>query len=83
MTPPRTFVVISLALTILMVVSTTLTQTNFYRQAIIDRESVILRDVVGAMVQEQQGGFNSDDMERYPDQEHFNRSFSALKLLSG
>ena len=83
MTPPRTFVVISLALTILMVISTTLTQTNFYRQAIIDRESVILRDVVGAMVQEQQGGFNSDDMERYPDQEHFNRSFSALKLLSG
>lgn len=85
MTPPRTFAVISLVLIIVMVVSTTLTQTNFYRQAIIDRESAIIRDVVGAMVlvQQQAGEFNSEDMEHYPDQAHFNQSFSALKLLSG
>lgn len=85
MTPPRAFAVISLVLIILTVVSTTLTQTNFYRQAIVERESVILRDVVGAMVQvrEQDGTLTSGDLEHYQDSEDFNRSFSALKLLSG
>jgi len=85
MTPPRTFAVISLVLIVVMVVSTTLTQANFYRQAIIDRESVIIRDMVGAMVLEQQQdvGFDSANMERYPDKEHFNQSFGVLKLLSG
>lgn len=85
MTSPQTFAAISLVLIIVMVVATTLTQANFYRQAIIDRESAILRDVVGAMVlvQQQEGAFDSADMEHYPNQERFNRSFSALKLLSG
>ncbi|MFA6313691.1 MAG: ATP-binding protein [Sterolibacterium sp.] len=85
MTPPRTFAVISLVLIIVMVVATTLTQTNFYRQAIIDRESVIIRDMVGAMVmeQQQQVGFHSENVARYPDKDYFNQSFNVLKLLSG
>lgn len=85
LTPPRTFAVISLALIVVMVVATTLTQANFYRQAIIDRESVIIRDVVGAMVKEQQqeGGFDSSGGGPYPNRDHFSQSFGALKLLSG
>ena len=85
MTPPRTLAAISLVLIIVMVVATTLTQTNFYRQAIIDRESVILRDVVGAMVleQQQESKFTSVEMKHFPDQEHVNQSLNVLKLLSG
>ena len=85
MTPPRTFAVISLVLIIVMVVATTLTQTSFYRQAIIDRESVIIRDMVGAMVLEQQeeAGGDSENIARYPDKDYFNQSFNVLKLLSG
>jgi signal transduction histidine kinase len=70
-------------LIVVMVVVTTLTQSNFFRQAIIDRESVILRDVVGALVREREPALGSDGTGYYPDQEYFSRSFDTLKLLSG
>jgi signal transduction histidine kinase len=69
-----------------MVLATSLGQSAFYRQAIIDRESVIIRDVVGAMVIEQanEEELDSSDMEDYTHaQHHLNHTFDALKNLSG
>jgi hypothetical protein len=48
-TPPQTFTVFSLLFIIMMVVVTDLTQSSFFRQAIINRESEIFHDIVSVL----------------------------------
>jgi signal transduction histidine kinase len=88
MTPPRVFAVSSLLLIAATAAVTSFTQSSFFRQAIIDREAMIVRDVVSAVVLEEQleQELSSSDLERYDEpaaQERLNHTFSALKNLSG
>lgn len=88
LTPPQTFTFVSLLLIVLMVLGIGFSQSSFYGQAIIDRESVIIRDMVNAIVleQEQEQQLNSSDLERYTEaaaQQRLEHSFSAIKKLSG
>ena len=88
LTPPQTFTLVSLLLTVLMVLGIGFSQSSFYGQAIIDRESVIIRDMVNAIAleQEQEQQLNASDLQRYAEaaaQKRLEHSFSALKKLSG
>ncbi|MCX7173569.1 MAG: HAMP domain-containing sensor histidine kinase [Proteobacteria bacterium] len=86
MTPPQTFALISLLIITAMVVATGLIQSSFYRQAIIDRESVLVRDFVDAFVLEQvmEGELNASDLQDYAQaQNRLNHTFVALDNLSG
>lgn len=86
MTPPQIFSLVSLLIIALMVVATGLLQSAFYRQAIIDRESIIIGDVVSGIVHghEKEGELTSADMERYAAaQPRLKYSFVALNNLSG
>jgi signal transduction histidine kinase len=88
MTPPRVFVVSSLLLIAATAVAISVTQSTFYRQEIIDRESVIIRDIVNAIVVDDilKHELSLSDLDRYTEassQEHLARSFKALKNLSG
>lgn len=83
-TPPRLFAVISLLMIVSMVVGTGLIQAPFFRQSIIDREAVIIRDVVSSLAMEH--GVSAFDLEHYMDIDAKNRldqSFNSLKKLSG
>ena len=60
-TPPRLFAVISLLMIVSMVVGTGLIQAPFFRQSIIDREAVIIRDVVSSLAMEH--GVSAFDLE--------------------
>lgn len=86
MTPPQTFTLISLLIITAMVAATGLIQSSFYRQAIIDRESVLVRDFVDAFVLEQvmEGELNALDLQDYAQAQHrLNHTFVALNNLSG
>ena len=88
LSPPQAFPIISLLLIMLMVLGISFTQASFYGQAIIDHESVIIRDLVNALAleQEQEQQLNSSDLQRYQEpaaQQRLEHSFSALMKLSG
>jgi signal transduction histidine kinase len=88
MTPPQVFAVISLLLIAGVMVATSLTQSSFFRQAIINREAILVRDVVSAVVFEEllEQELSSSDLERYDEpaaQERLEHSFRGLKNLSG
>ena len=82
--PPRLFAIISLLMIIVMVVATGLTQAPFFRQSIIDRESVIVRDMVNSLALEHL--VSVANMEHYADAdaiEHLGQGFKSLQKLSG
>lgn len=84
LTPPQIFTVLSLIFVISMVVSTALTQSPFFRQAIINRESVVIRDLINALAIGQ--GLSSSDMGNHTDAEakkHLNLSFKYLNNIAG
>ena len=54
MTPPQIFAGISLLLIAAVSVVSGLTQSTFFRRAIVERESVIVRDVVKAIIHEEE-----------------------------
>ncbi len=88
LTPPQIFAALSLLLTILIVMGITFTQSTFFGQAIIDRESIIIRDMVEAIVlaQEQEQHIYPGDLDNYlePDaQQRLEHSFGGLTHLSG
>ncbi|MGZ5617227.1 MAG: sensor histidine kinase [Usitatibacter sp.] len=88
MTPPQAFAAISLVLISAIVVATSFTQASFFRQELIDRESAVLHDVVGAVLLEHQEErkISLADLESYRDaaaQSRFDLAFRALKNLSG
>lgn len=81
--PPRLFAAVSLLLIVATLVATSLTQSRFFRDAVIDREAVIVRDMVHALALRE---LVAADLEHYADpaaQLRFARSFSVLKNLSG
>ena len=81
-TPLQTFTLVSLGLIMLMVMGVGYVQSIFLRNAILDREGVIVRDVVQAVVS-QQISFN--DLVRFREpgvQMYFERSFTVLNNLS-
>ena len=81
--PPRVFAAVSLLLIVATLVATSLTQSRFFREAVIGRESVIVRDMVAALALKE---LSAGDMARYADpaaQARFAQSFSILQNLSG
>lgn len=84
MTPPRMFAIVSLMMIIIMVVCTGLIQAPFFRQSIIDREAVVVRDLVNALSLEH--GVLLSDFQDYSSgqaRQHFDSSFGTLKRLHG
>jgi signal transduction histidine kinase len=83
-TPPRLFAAISLLTIIATVVGTSLIQTAFFRQSIIDREAAIVRDVVNASAW--QHGLSAADMQDYSGanaKKRLDESFDPLRRLPG
>lgn len=81
--PPRTFATISLAMIVVMLTATGLTQTPFFRQTIIEREAAIVRDMVNALALEHE--LTARDFEDYrvgESKEKLEQSFGALRGLS-
>ncbi|MCX7150121.1 MAG: ATP-binding protein [Rhodocyclales bacterium] len=78
------FAIVSLFMIIVMVVVTGLTQALFFRQSIIDRESVIVGDLAKALALEH--SISASHMAKYTDAEaieHLSQGFGPLKQLSG
>ena len=83
-TPPRLFAIISLSMIIVMVIVTGLTQALFFRQSIIDRESVMVMDLANALALEHL--VSASNMENYASVEaidRFEQGFRPLMQLSG
>lgn len=83
-TPPRMFAIVSLLIIVVTVIATSLTQASFFRQSIIEREAVIVRDLVNSHTLEHD--LAAADMDNYTDaaaQEHLERSFHSLMRISG
>ena len=88
MTPPRVFALSSLLLIMATAVATSLTQSSFFRQELINRELVIVRDAVAAVVREEtsEQQLSSSDLEGYAGataQGHLGHAFRALQSISG
>src|SRR3972149_8087303 len=88
MTPPQRVAGISLLLIAAVSVVSGLTQSTFFRQAIVERESVIVRDVVKAIIQEEEreDELTPADMEHYTEviaKKHFEHTVRALRTLTG
>ncbi len=82
-TPPAIFALVSLLLVALVGAAVSLTQSQFFRDAVIGREALIVRDMVGALALKD---LSAEDMAHYSDpaaQARFANSFSVLKNLSG
>jgi len=87
MAPPTLFAVISFALIAVTAILSSFTQLSFFRQAIIDRESVVISEMVTAIVRERQAGhqLSLTDMNHYTEaaaQAELERTFHALENLS-
>jgi signal transduction histidine kinase len=83
-TPPKMFAAMSLLMIVATVVGTGLVQAPFFRQAIIDREAAMVRDMVNALASEQ--GIAAQDLTNYTDPEAMKRldgSFNTLSKLPG
>lgn len=88
MTPPRVFAISSLLLIAATAVAISVTQSSFYRQEIMDRESVIIRDIVKAIVVDDMSKRELSllDLQRYTEdssRERLDKSFRMLKSLTG
>ncbi|MCX7175461.1 MAG: ATP-binding protein [Proteobacteria bacterium] len=83
-TPPRLFAIVSLFMIVVMVIVTGLTQALFFRQSIIDRESVIVGDMANALAHEH--SISVADMENYSNAsaaKHLLEGFGPISQLSG
>lgn len=82
-TPPAFFATVSLALIALTLAATGYVQSSFFRDAVIQREAVIVRDLATAIAARE---LRAQDLEQFVDpvaQVHLQRSFSVLSDLSG
>ena len=82
------FAGISLLLIAVVLVVSDLTQSNYFSQAIVNRESMIVRDMVKAIVneEEREEELTPADLERYTEvtaKKHFEHTFKALRALTG
>lgn len=81
--PPEVFKAVSLSLIVTMVVVTGYTQSRFFEDALIQREAVIVRDMVIALSQKD---LQAADFEQYATPEsqlRFQHSLSTLKSVTG
>jgi signal transduction histidine kinase len=88
LSPPAIFATVSLVLITATVVATSITQSSFFRQAIVDRMSVVLHDTVRASLleQEDEGQLQWSDLDHYTEdtaQGHLAHSFRTMTNLSG
>lgn len=82
-TPPQVFALVSLLLIAAMLAATSVTLARFFREAVIEREAVIVRDMAHTLTLR---GLSAADLEHYaeaPARMHFEEAFAALKALSG
>jgi len=82
------FAGISLLLIAVVLVVSDLTLSNYFRQAIIERESVIIHALIKAIIHEEEleAELTPADLERYAEvtaKKHFAHTFRALKSLRG
>jgi signal transduction histidine kinase len=82
MSPPRLFTLLSFLLIALLVASTGLVLTNFFRQAIIDREGIIIRDFAQSIAAREVAFGDLEHFTGAKAQEHFQRGFAVLAALS-
>jgi signal transduction histidine kinase len=83
-TPKQVFAIVSLAMIVVIGVTTSVSQGLFFRHAIIERESRIIGDIVHAAAADNEGG--APDMDRRFDPEvrkELARRFGLLKKLPG
>jgi signal transduction histidine kinase len=85
---PQKFTIVSLLIIVGVMTVTSLSESTFYRQAIITRESEIIYDLVRAFTleQETEGMFSSWDLQHYSEslaKTHFEHSFGSFKNLHG
>lgn len=83
LTPPQTFATLSLLFIGLIMVATGYTQSGFFRQAMINREAAIIKDLVGAHAVSELTESDLHDYQSAHARKHFDRSFSILKNLTG
>lgn len=83
LTPPQTFALISLFFIGLIMAATGLSQSAFFRQAMIDREAVIIQDLVGAHAASELSAADLAHYDTAATRARFERSFSILKNLTG
>lgn len=81
--PPQIFKAVSLALIVVMVVATGYTQSRFFEDALIQREAVIVRDMVTALAQKELEAADFEQYTRTASQLHFEQSLSTLKSVTG
>jgi signal transduction histidine kinase len=77
------FAIVSLLMIVAMLTAAGLTQTSFFRQTIIDREAVMVRDMVNALAIEHD--LSPSDLDGYTDalaQQRLDQSFNSLRSLS-
>lgn len=82
-TPPAVFAFVSLLLIVLTAMATGYVQSNFFRQALIQREAVIVRDLANAIAARD---LRAEDIEQPGDMTariHLQRRFGILADLSG
>lgn len=82
-TPPSIFAFVSLLLIVLTAVATGYVQSNFFRDAVIQREAVIVRDLATAIAARD---LRAEDLDHPGDAErvaHLQRRFGILADLSG
>lgn len=80
MTPPQMFAGISLLLIAVVLAVSDVTQSTFFRQAIVKRESVIVRDMVKAIIHDEDldNEITPADMKSYTEAtatKHFEHTF--------
>ena len=83
LSPLQLFAAVSLLLIVATLAVTSQTQARFFREAVIDREALIVRDMVSALALKE---LSAEDMARYAApaaQKRFAESFAILKNLSG
>jgi len=82
-TPLQSFTLISLVLIVLTVLGTGFALSMFYRHEIIQREAIILRDIVEAIAEQDPLMRHLEDRSVTADRARFERNFFALRRLSG
>ena len=82
-TPPRVFAAVSLMLIVATLAATSFTHSRFFREAVIQREAAIVRDIVHALAPRELLAKDLKDYEGVEAQAHLDDTFSVLRELSG
>ncbi len=81
--PPRLFALVSLLLIVATLAATSFTHSRFFREAVIQREAAIVRDIVHSLALRELAVQDLSDYGKAEAQAHFESTFSVLRELSG